>query len=88
MRVSLAMIEIMEVCTHSFIMSYRIQHKFITYIIFQFILTTAFSQYQGNHNDMRLMYYICVLLLYLLSVAHTVFTFMALYSDKISYSVV
>ena len=34
---------------------------FITYIIFQFILTTAFSQYQGYHTDMRLMYYICVL---------------------------
>ena len=55
------MIEIMEVCTHSFVMSYRIQPQFITYIIFHFILTTAFSQYQGYHNYMRLMYYICVL---------------------------
>ena len=85
MRVSHSMIEIMEVCTHSFVMSYRIKPKLITYIIFQFILTTAFSQYQGYNNDMRLMYYICVLLLYLLSVAHTAFILMALYSDKISY---
>ena len=51
----------MEVCTHSCVMIYIIQPHFITYIIFQFILTTAFSQYQGYPNDMRLKYlcFIC-----------------------------
>jgi len=42
-----------------------------TYIIFYFILTTAFSQNQGSQNDMRLLYYVCVLFVTVPAVSFT-----------------